>query len=159
MMKIDIHYLSANATGAEAQNVNTKEIITIRGMQFRRWAQALLRNHRGSMLLESVIAVGILGTVLSTSIHVLATGSRAIGTVQALTTAQGIARSQFEYTKSNSYCAPPCNYATIDVPVPYTVTAEAQIYSETDTNLEYVVVTVYKNGKSLTQIKEIRVNR
>ena len=159
MMKIDIHYLSANATGAEAQNVNTKEIITIRGMQFRRWAQALLRNHRGSMLLESVIAVGILGTVLSTSIHVLATGSRAIGTVQALTTAQGIARSQLEYTKSISYCAPPCSYATIDVPTPYTVTAEAQTYSETDTNLEYVVVTVYKDGRSLTQIKELRVNR
>ena len=68
------------------------------------------------MLIEAIVAVGILGTVLSTSVQVLATGNRAIGTVQALTTAQGFARSQLEYTKSDSYCAPPCVYATIDLP-------------------------------------------
>ena len=73
-----------------------KESATRYGAQVSRWAQGLPRNQRGSMLIEAIVAVGILGTVLSTSVQVLSTGSRAIGIVQDLTTAQGFARSQLE---------------------------------------------------------------
>jgi len=124
-----------------------------------RWPRASLRNQVGSIFLETVIAVGILGTILSVSIHVLATGSRGVSTVEAMNTAQSIARSQMEYVRGLSYCPPPCSYSTIDVPAPYMVTAEAQPYIESDPNLEYVVVTVHREGKTLTRLKEIRVNR
>jgi hypothetical protein len=108
---------------------------------------------------EGVIAVGILGTAMALAVQGLATGSRGMGTVRDLTTAQNIARSQLEYTMSGAYCAAPCSYPTVTVPDTYTVTSEAETFLGADTNLGYVVVTVSKGGVPLVQVRTIKVNR
>ena len=119
----------------------------------------LLRHQRGGVLLEALIAVGLLATVLSFAVQGLATGSRATGTVRDLTTALNLARSQMEHTLNAVYCAAPCSYPVAAVPAGYAVTVEALPFPGADADLEYVLVTVRKDGESLAQIRRIKVDR
>ncbi len=123
------------------------------------WFRHLLRHQQGSMLLEALVVVGLLVGALSMAIQGLGAGSRGIGIVHDLTTAQNIARSQMESTYNAVYCPPPCSYQPISVPAGYTVTAEAQSFGGTDTNVEQIVVTVRRDGESLVQLRGMKVNR
>ncbi|MFQ5934463.1 MAG: hypothetical protein ACE5KI_07455 [Dehalococcoidia bacterium] len=119
----------------------------------------LLRNQHGALLLESLIAIGLLATVLAASIAGLSTGSTGVGTVHELTTAQNIARSQLEHTLNEPFCAAPCTYPSISTPTGYTVTSEAVDYDPPDPNLEQIIVSVFHESKLVLTIKGVRSNR
>ncbi len=124
-----------------------------------RSSRRFLRDQRGGLLMEAVLAIGILTGVLSFAVQGVATGSKGMKTVRYLTTAQNIARSQMEYTLNSAYCAAPCAYPTVTVPSTYSVTAEAEAFMGADSNLGYVVVTVSKDDVVLVRIKSVKVNR
>jgi len=125
----------------------------------RRWLQRLFRNQRGGLLLESLVAIGLLTTVFSAAVSGLSTGSRGVATFHEITTAQNLARSQLQKTNNDPYCAAPCSYTAIATPPGYTVTAEAQVYSGADANLETIVVTVYHEGQPVASVEGIKANR
>jgi hypothetical protein len=118
-----------------------------------------LRRQRGGMLLEALASAAILASVLSTAAKGLATGSRGVSTVHNLTTAQNLARSQMVYSLGDTYCAVPCTYSLIPAPPGYVVTADTQAFPGSDANLQYVVVTVSLDGKTLANIKALKANR
>ncbi len=126
-----------------------------------RWLRRLLRNQRGALLLEALVAVGLLTSVLSAAVVGLSTGSIAVGITDEKVTAQSIARSQLEYTMSDTFCAAPCNYGVMPTSLPagYTVTSEAVAYDPPDPNLETLVVTVYRDGQAVAVVKGIKANR
>jgi len=125
----------------------------------RRHIQKLVNGQQGSILLESLIAVALLVTVLSAAVYGVSVGSKATGTVHDVNTAQNIARSQMEYALNAAYCPPPCSYSVISVPTGYIVTASAETFPGADTNMEYVIVTVSRDGESLARMRGIKVNR
>ncbi|MBM3944084.1 MAG: hypothetical protein FJ317_01140 [SAR202 cluster bacterium] len=113
------------------------------------------------MLLEALLAVGLLTTALTMSLQGLATGSRAVNKVNTLTTAQNVARSQAAYTMSQAFCVAPCSYSTSSSGVPegYIVTSEAETVEGGDENLALVMVSVYKDGELIAQVKRLRTKR
>ena len=128
---------------------------------FRRGLQRLLRNQRGSLLLEALVATGLLTGVMSAAVVGLSTGSIAVGITDEKVTTHNIARSQLEYTMNDAFCAAPCSYGVMpsSLPTGYTVTSEAVAYSPPDPNLETVVVTVYRDGQAIAVVKGIKANR
>ncbi len=126
-----------------------------------RWLQRLLRNQRGALLLEALVAVALLSTVLSAAAIGLSTGGQGLTTVDERVTAQSIARSQLEYTMDEAsdsavYCAAPCSYTSIGGLSPgYTVTTEALDYNG-DPNVQKIVVTVYRDGQAIASLEGIK---
>ena len=117
-----------------------------------------LAGEKGALLLESLVAVGLLVTVLSATVVGLSTASINVRVNEERTTAQNIARSQLEYTMNDTFCAAPCSYPTIATPTGFTVTSEAVDYNG-DSNLETFIVTVYRDGQAVVSIEGIKANR
>ncbi len=131
-------------------------LIELRTKTLARYAHG---DQKGSVILEAVIAVAILAFVLVAAARALSAGSIGVNTVNNHTTAQNLARSQLAYAQGETYCAPPCSYPTIVPPTGYTITASATSFLGADTHLEYVTVTVSRDGGSVVQITGIKVNR
>jgi hypothetical protein len=76
--------------------------------------------------------------------------------------AENLARSQLEYTKSQTYIPlPNAVYATVTPPAGYTVAVEAAeiLTPSTDTAIEKITVTVSRDGQSLLSVEDFKVNR
>ena len=114
----------------------------------------------GVGLVETLIAVGILGLALTALLSAVSTGSLASSRSQERVTAENMARSQLEYVKSQPYAAPPATYATV-TPSPggYAVSAAAEAIPNSDSSIEKVTVTVTRDGKTLFVTEDYKVDR
>lgn len=114
----------------------------------------------GFGLVESLLAVAILGSAVYMFIGGMYTGTVSIGRLEQKNTAENLARTQFEYTKSAGYRIPPHTYQSIDsVPENYAVTSEAYVVPGKDTTIEKIVVTVYRDGTSVYVLEGYKVWR
>ena len=120
---------------------------------------ARLRSERGFALMESLIAVAILGMTLVVFIAGLSTGLLATGQADRLSTAHELARSQMEYTKNDAFHVAPFTYPTVTPPATYAVTSTASTISGGDANVESITVSVSKDGVSVFSLEGYKVNR
>ncbi|MBI2856108.1 MAG: type II secretion system protein [Chloroflexi bacterium] len=116
-------------------------------------------DQKGFTLLESLVAVAIMGTAVMALLAALSTGSIAVKVVDEKVTAEGIARSQLEYTQSLAYQLVPTTYATVVPPTGYSVTAEAFTVEGADSNIQQIVVTVYHHSEQMLSVEDYKVNR
>ena len=118
------------------------------------------RGEEGVGLVETLIAVGILGLTLTVLLAAVSTGSLAVARTEERVVAENLARSQLEYTKSQSYLPPPASYATV-TPSPggYGVAVEAVSIPDTDSAIEKITVTVSRDGETLLQVEDYKVDR
>ena len=116
---------------------------------------------RGVGLVETLIAVAILSLTLTVLLSAVSTGSLAVSRADERSVAENLARSQLEYTKSQSYISPPAVYATVAPPTGYTVAVAAAAIPtpSTDAAIEKITVTVSRNGQSLLSVEDFKVNR
>jgi len=114
----------------------------------------------GVGLVETLIAVGILGLALTVLLAAVSTGSLAVSRTEERVAAENLARSQLEYTKSQGYLAPPASYATV-TPSPggYGVVVEAASIPDTNSGIEKITVTVSRDGKTLLVVEDYKVDR
>ncbi|MCJ7492298.1 MAG: hypothetical protein MUP15_09160 [Dehalococcoidia bacterium] len=119
-----------------------------------------LRGEEGIGLVEALIAVGILGLALTALLSAVSTGSMAVSRTEERVTAENLARSQLEYTKSQPYQPLPASYATV-TPSPdvYAVAVTADVAPGGDSSIEKIVVTVTRNGKELLVAEDYKVDR
>ena len=89
---------------------------------------ARLHSERGVTLVETLVAVGILGLALVVFLAGLQTGLISTRQSDSLSTAHELARSQMEYTKAAAYQAAPATYATVTPVSGYAVTANASAH-------------------------------
>ena len=126
----------------------------------RQWLRHLLRNQRGALLLETVVALtvfGVLGTTVLSSVHTsyLSKTQFDIGSE-----AENIVRNQMEYVLEQPYKPWVDTYLTITPPAGYSVLAEALQYStSTDANIETVRITVNHDAQPVKVFETIRANR
>jgi type II secretory pathway pseudopilin PulG len=114
----------------------------------------------GVGLVETLIAVGILGLALTALLSAVSTGSLASSRPQERVTAENMARSQLEYVKSQPYATPPATYATVTPSAGgYAVSAVAEAIPNADSAIEKVTVTVTRNGKTLFVTEDYKVDR
>jgi Tfp pilus assembly protein PilV len=126
-------------------------------VEFKRRKQ-ITRRQKGISLVETLVAVAILGTAIITFISALSTGAISVGDNGQETIAQRLAQSQMESTKSLAF-APSGVYPTITVPAGYVLTVNATSVPNTDANIQKITVTVLLNGTSIFTVADYKVNR
>ena len=130
---------------------------TKRSFVSKRWITA---RQRGISLVEPLIAVAILSLALVTFLGAFSSGSLSIARTDRKVTAEALATSQMEYTKSLLYVAPPTTYQSISpVPTGYTISANATSVVGKDSNIEKITVTVTFGGKTIFTLEDLKVNR
>ena len=115
-------------------------------------------DQRGSGLLESVLAVAILGAVAVVLLAAFSTSSLASRESQASVGAEQLALSQVEYMKGLPYQTPPASYATVTPTPNYAITTSA-VAAESDGNVSLVTITVSLNGQPYLTLETYKVNR
>ena len=120
---------------------------------------ARLRSERGVTLVESLVAVAILGSALVVFLGGMSTGLVSTAQSDRLSSAHELARSQLEFTKGDVYSASPHSYATVTTPPGYGVTAVASAISGGDASIELVTVQVTKDSVVVYSLEGYKVNR
>ena len=118
-----------------------------------------IQQQKGLGLVETLVAVAILGTAVAAFIAALSAGSIAVGAQDEEVVIQSLARSQLEYTKSYTYLSGIKSYPTIATPEDYTLTATASSVPGTDANIQKITVSVSRDGQVLLTVSDYKVNR
>ena len=117
---------------------------------------ARLRNQRGTMMVEALIAVSVF-TLLGAAVLSGSTAARnASASAEHAAVAENIARNQLETILAAPYQDPPHSYAPISTPPGYAVTADAQELVVSDPNIATIVVTVTLKGEPVLTLGSIR---
>jgi len=127
-----------------------------------RWLprRAALGGEYGIGLVEALISVAILGLALTALLSAVSTGSMAVSRTDERVTAENLARSQLEYTKSQPYQTLPASYATVTPsPDDYGVTVAAEPVPGGDGSITKITVTVTRNSKELLVAEDYKVAR
>jgi type II secretory pathway pseudopilin PulG len=120
--------------------------------RLRVWAQ----DQRGLGLVESIVAVAILGSAVVTFISGLSAGIIAVREGDQEVVAQRLARTQLEYIKSCPYNT---SYSKVDEPEGYTISVEVASIPDTDTDIQKITVTISREGDNILTVEGYKVNR
>ena len=119
----------------------------------------LARNQRGIGLVETLVAVAILGTSVVAFVTALSAGSIAVGEHDGEAISQGLAQSQMEYTKSYAYSPGATTYPLMAAPEGYSISVGVSSVPNTDTNIQKITVIINRGGEDIMQVQDYKVNR
>lgn len=118
-----------------------------------------LNSQRGIGIVETLVAVAILGTSVVAFVVSLSTGSLAVNELDQETMAQSLAQTQLEYTKNYAFIPGAVSYPVLDVPDTYSIYIGVQAVPGADTNIQKITVTVQKDSVSILTVSDYKVNR
>jgi len=132
----------------------------------------VLGDERGFGVVESLVAVAILGIGVTGAVIALATGAMTADSVDQESNLQSVAISQLAYTKSYPYdTTVPYSYPNVNVldatynPHPITIPGDysiavgvSPVLGALITDIQMITVTVSRGDKSLT-VQDFKVNR
>ncbi len=152
---------SLTQSGLRIKEMRLQGSKNIRGT-LRRWLQRLLRNQRGALLAETVVALAVFGVLGSAVLGSVQASNFSKNKFSALSEAENIIRNQLESVFQQTYKAPDDpdpTYLAETVPDGYSVTAKALTYSATSTDIETVRITVTHEGQIVRVFETIRADR
>jgi Tfp pilus assembly protein PilV len=122
---------------------------------------ASIRHKEGGVaLLEALLGLALLVIISVSYVGALSTSSIAARNADKRVTAEIVARSQLEYTKSLPFHTAPYTYPSINgLPAGHSVTSEATPVQERDDNIQRITVTVHLNGENIVTIEDFKLNR
>lgn len=137
-----------------------KNGITEKLVRFTKRYLFTIQKQAGFGLVESLLAVAILGSTVFMLLGGLSTGAISVGILQEDIVAENLGRTQLEYTKSLPFNTAPYSYDSVEiVPEGYSVTAEATPIGSKDNNIQRLIITVYHGDKSVYILEGFKVNR
>jgi type II secretory pathway pseudopilin PulG len=113
----------------------------------------------GLGLVETLVAVAILGTSVVAFVAALSAGSIAVGDQDEEVVAQGLAQTQLEYTKSYPYDPEATTYPTVATPEGYVISVDVASIPDTDADIQKITVTISRESEDLITIEDYKVNR
>lgn len=116
-------------------------------------------SQKGIGLVETLVAVAILGTSVAAFVVSLSAGSLTVNEINRETIAQGLAQTQMEYTKNYAFIPGASTYPLLAVPATYSVSVDVLDVPGTDINMQEIKVTVQKDSASILTISNYKVNR
>ena len=117
-----------------------------------------LKSQRGISLVETLVAVSILGTAIVAFTMALSTGALSTREQEQEVIAQQLAQSQIEYTKNQVFSASGI-YTTISVPAGYTLAVNTSAVPGANTDIQKITVTVLRAGAGILTVSDYKVNR
>jgi type II secretory pathway pseudopilin PulG len=117
---------------------------------------ARLNSQKGIGLVETLIAVAILGTSVVAFVVALSVGSLTANEQNQETVAQSLAQTQMEYTKNYPYAV---TYPVLAAPVTYSVFVDVLGVPGADINIQKITVTVLKDNVNIFTVSDYKVNR
>jgi len=121
--------------------------------------KAWTQDQKGLGLTESVIAVAVLGVAIVTFVAALATGSLAVSQENEQVVAQSLVRTQLEYIKNYPYDPSVITYPTVDAPKGFSICVTVGFIPNTDTDIQKITVTIYREGEEILSVEDYKVNR
>lgn len=127
-------------------------------VKIRQWLRKLgdCLDEKGLGLIESVVAVSIIGAVVIAFASALSTGSIATRVGEQAATSQRLALGQLEHIKS---CAYDTDYSTIDTPEGYTIAVGVTGTPDKNNNIQKITVTIFREGENILIVEDYKVNR
>ena len=118
----------------------------------------------GTTLIETVVALAILGTIAVAFISGLATTSRAAFIADEQATAESLARSQMEWVKNASYSYNAISYSPALIPggkdyLNYTVSVGAESLHDPDDGIQKITVVVKRSETVVTKLEGYKIDR
>ena len=117
------------------------------------------KGENGFVLIEMLIATVLLGVVVTVFLASLATGSRAVVVVDTRIELTRLAQSQMEATLSQPYLSAPTSYPSIAAPSGYSVTAAAELLTGAGSDIQRIVVSVYRDGELRRTLEAFKFNQ
>ena len=118
----------------------------------------------GVGLIETLVALALLGIIAASFLGGLATASRAAFTADERATAECLARSQVEYVKGLNYVYDATEYSPAPIPSGedysnYPVTIGAEPVHNPDEGIQKITVTIEHHDKEVFTLESYKVKR
>ncbi len=118
----------------------------------------------GVTLIETVVALAILGTIAVTFLSGLATTSRAAFIADEQATAESLAESQMECAKNVNYSYEATEYSPAPIPsdkdyLNYTAAITAEPLYNPDDGIQRITITVKRSNKEVIKLEGYKVDR
>jgi len=117
------------------------------------------QGQKGLGLVETLVAVAILGTSVVAFVAALSAGSIAVGEQDEEVVAQGLVQTQLEYTKSYPYEPEATIYPTVDTPEGYVISVDVASIPDTDADIQKITVTISRDSENIMTVADYKVNR
>ncbi len=133
-------------------------------MRFFSIFKAFIYRESGIALLETVVALAILGTIAVTFLGGLVTTSKAAFTVDERATAESLAQSQMEWAQSVNYTDNATQYSLAPIPtgkdyINYSANITAQPLHDPDDGIQKITVTVNRSGGKVFTLEGYKLDR
>ena len=119
----------------------------------------LVLDQKGLGLVESLVAVAILGTAAVAFVVALSTGSIAVREQDRQVVAQSLVRTQLEYVKGYTYDPVPATYPTVNAPAGYAISCNVTATPDTHTDIQKITVTISRDGQDILTVEDYKGNR
>ena len=119
----------------------------------------VIQQERGVALVESLVAVAILGATVVTFVAALSTGSIAVRECDQEVTVQSLARTQLEYTKGYPYDPDATTYPTVNATDNYSISVGVSSVPDTDANIQKVTANISRDGQLILTVADYKVDR
>jgi type II secretory pathway pseudopilin PulG len=113
----------------------------------------------GITLVESLVAIAILGGGVLTLVLAMSGGALAVQENARQAAAQGLARTQLEYTKSYPYDPGATSYPAVSAPEGYSITVGVSSVPGADADIQKITADVSRDGVPVLTAEDYKVNR
>jgi prepilin-type N-terminal cleavage/methylation domain-containing protein len=133
-------------------------------MQLLRMLRFINRHETGQTLIETLVALAILGVIAVAFLSGLTTTSRVAYTADERATAESLARSQMEWAKNASYSYDATSYSiapifATDDYINYSANIAAEPLHDPDDGIQKITVIITRSGEVVFQLEGYKVDR
>jgi len=133
-------------------------------MRLFRTSNLFARRERGTTLIETAVALAILGVIAVAFLSGLATTSKAVFIADERTTAESLAQSQMEWAKDYEYVYGATEYSPRPIPGVkdygnYSAIIVAEPLHAFDDGIQKITITVKRYDKEVIKLEGYKVDR
>lgn len=117
------------------------------------------RGEKGMTLVESLVAIAMLGGGVLTLVLAMSSGALALQENDQESIAQGLARTQLEYVKNYTYDPGATSYPAVSAPEGYSIVVGVTAVPGTNSNIQKITANVIRDGVIIMTAEDYKVNR